>query len=219
MPNEHPILMSAPMVQATMQGRKTMTRRIVKMKEVREAKFGYTSFTPAGHISVRGVHANGEYGESFIKCPYGKPGDLLWVREGFYCDMVKDRNGVFNEVYRYKADFPIEMQKPLKWKPSIHMPKAAARIWLQITDVRVERVQHISSQDAVNEGVLSRLPENGIAQSQFKDLWFTINGADSWQANPWVWVITYKVLSITGKLNDAELKKDYHPREYGVFLG
>lgn len=118
-------------------------------------------------------------------CPYGNIGDLLYVRETWAlvngCD------------YFYKAGFKpnvvFQNVGELKWKPSIHMPKDAARIWLEITGVRVEALQNISSRDAVLEG----MPENGQPfVGQFKNLWCKINGVGSWDQNPFVWIVEFK---------------------------
>jgi hypothetical protein len=205
---EHPILFSTPMVQAILEGRKTQTRRIVKMKkEISEPVFGYTFFTPENHISVRGIHKNGEYGESFIKCPYGKKGDVLWVRETWAPAL-----GDIAFKADYSADVLREPRNKGIWKPSIHMPKAAARIWLEITEVKLERVQDISEEDAKAEGVeFSYADETGNryrdyyhsgtihgAFGSFMTLWCKINGIDNWNSNPWVWVVKFKVLSTTG---------------------
>lgn len=189
---EHPILFSTPMVQAILEGRKTQTRRVVKMKkQITDPAFGYTAFTPKNHISVRGIHANGQYGESFFKCPYGQPGDLLYVRETF--------TPYRTDKYLYKADEILLINGA--WKPSIHMPKAAARIWLEVEEVKVEWLQDISEEDAKEEGVTPDLATDhpkGVYYTAFSDLWTKINGNGSWISNPWVWVIKFKVLSTTG---------------------
>lgn len=219
---ERPILFSGPMVRAILEGRKTQTRRIVKMpKVIDDAKWGYTAFTPDGHISVRGKHADGQYGESFVKCPYGKPGDRLWVRET-WCPMFswdRDTGNDFPKEAAYKAT-PDDtetrfgrikngrgqrMIDDLKWKPSIHMPRWASRISLEVVSVRVERLQDISNTDAFDEGctayddqeyweedaggavVLADTPRD-----EYQTLWNAINGEGSWQANPWVWVVEFK---------------------------
>lgn len=209
---ELPILFQTEMVQAILAGRKTMTRRLLKNdKEVKNALFGYTAFTPDRHISVRGLHKNGEYGESFVKCPYGKAGDVLWVREAF--------NRFFEggpENYVYKATWKAQ-NGDMKWKPSIHMPKEAARIWLKVVSVKGERAQDISEEDALREGIMQCTKDGNLykyglelwrwqdwhktAKEAFKHLWVLINGQESWDANPWVWVIEYEILSTTGKPN------------------
>ena len=165
-----PILFSTPMVQAILEGRKTMTRRIIKDEQINvclQAGFAKSAWT---------------------LCPYGQPGDVLWVREKFK-RMVDCKTGLFHS-WDYYADMPeaFHKQYPNKWKPSIHMPKVACRLFLKIKSIRVERLQDISGTDAVAEGC-SGLPDNGIAQSNFQKLWLMINGDESWFANPWVWVI------------------------------
>lgn len=196
---EIPILLSTPMVHAIMDGRKTMTRRIVKGIALDWLK--PDMFTPEFVASPE----NG-------LCPYGQPGDLLWVRESFYEPLFEKLNG----KYYYKAD--LEKQSwDFKWKPSIHMPKAAARIWLRVTDVRVERLQDISEDDAIAEGIEhlragafgkvwrnygpidADVPYYFNPKHSFQSLWESINGPESWNKNPWVWVVSFEVVSKTGK--------------------
>lgn len=184
---EHPIIFSTPMVKAILEGRKTQTRRIVKT-----------------------LHEHKYY---IDKSPYGQPGDLLWIRERFETETD-------GKVKFYAGNIEVENNKSYerltKWKPSIHMPKAAARIWLKITSVKVERLQDISDEDAIAEGV-EFYNDRGIivyrsykahppyywsiatAHKSFETLWQSINGNESWDANPWVWVISFEVISKTGK--------------------
>lgn len=151
-----PILFNTEMVRAILEGRKSCTRRIVKGFIPNDAKWGYTAFTPKGCISCRGTFADG-YGEKFFKLPC-EPGDILYVRETwerFECwNCEGDESGscpkepqksVLDRVcgcYMYRATD--EISGDAKWHPSIHMPKEAARIWLKVTDVRVERLQKIT---------------------------------------------------------------------------
>lgn len=218
---EIPMLFSTPMVQALVAGRKTMTRRLVKMPkdDIADAKWGYTSFTPPGHISFRGVHSNGQYGESFVKVPYSK-GDLFWVRETWAPYLRGTDGDGFVELIKYKADGAeiafkhVKDYAELGWhnRPGIHMNKEYARIWLQVTDVRVERLQDISQEDAQAEGMTQaphRCPGWKNSLHDFKDcficpfkvLWNQINGENGhqWDKNEWVWVISFKGLSSTGK--------------------
>lgn len=146
-----PILFNTEMVRAILDGRKTCTRRIVKDGIPDDAMWGYTAFTPKGYISCRGVYADG-YGEGFYKLPY-QPGDILYVRETWH----KAYDG---EKYFYLADKMTNREERklldydnVKWRPSIHMPKEAARIWLKVTDVRVERLQDITEDGAEAEGM------------------------------------------------------------------
>lgn len=185
------------MVQAILNGRKTCTRRVVKGYIPKEAEFGYTAFTPKGCISCRGTFADG-YGEKFFKLPC-EPSNILYVRETFIQAAA--------HTFWYKADDKPWMSKDLLWKPSIHMPKEAARIWLKVTDVRVERLQDITEIQAQAEGCNSGLltgPCN--ARGQFENLWNrTIKKSDldiyGWKANPWVWVIEFERCEKPGKEN------------------
>lgn len=160
-----PILFNTEMVRTILDGRKTCTRRIVKDGIPDDAMWGYTAFTPKGYISCRGVYADG-YGEGFYKLPY-QPGDILYVRETwerFECwNCEGDERGncpkepkksVLDKTcgcYLYRATD--EISGDAKWHPSIHMPKKAARIWLKVTDVRVERLQDITEDGAEAEGM------------------------------------------------------------------
>lgn len=165
-----PILFNTEMVRAIMYGRKTCTRRIVKDGIPDDAMWGYTAFTPKGYISCRGVYADG-YGEGFYKLPY-QPGDLLYVRETWGISNMDDESKMAYIVYRASEDqenegcrevhLPDEKFEKMyesmaesepEWHPSIHMPKEAARIWLKVTDVRVERLQDITEDGAEAEGM------------------------------------------------------------------
>jgi hypothetical protein len=161
---ERPILFSAPMVRAIIEGRKTMTRRLVKNLATA------WSFTE-GDPSV------GDY----LKCPYGKLGDRLWVRET-WCKWLGDTEII------YKSDCESQsIAGKFTWKPSIHMNRAYSRILLEITDVRVEKLQDISEDDARAEGV---------EPMSFPDLWQSIHSEESWKSNPWVWAVSFKVLEV-----------------------
>lgn len=185
-----PILFNTEMVRAILDGRKDATRRIVKGFIPDDAVWGYTAFTPKGYISCRGTFADG-YGEKFFKLPC-EPGDILYVRETW----KKAPNG-----YYYYEDWQRnDIADVTKWKPSIHMPKEAARIWLKVTDVRVERLQEITSEQICREGVEVEYPHvlNGEEKRYaFSRLWdSTIKKSDldryGWNANPWVWVIKFE---------------------------
>jgi hypothetical protein len=192
MSKEIPILFSTPMVQAILAGRKTMTRRLAGdyvdeyaiAEMITDAVVADPDAVDIVEKQLKGVCVNFDDGEWIIKSRW-QPGDLLWVREA--------------------------------WKPSIHMPKNAARIWLEVTDVKVERLHDISEEDAKAEGVGAGFQmnagwpdylhiQNGVcsvtqdtASVSFGTLWEFINGKESWEANPWVWVVSFKVLSTTGK--------------------
>lgn len=211
----HPILFSTPLVQAIQEGRKTMTRRLRGLEKINNypGQWAYLFWKPTKeHLFYNQKNAGNKLS---IKCPYGKVGDVLWVRETYH---VNDGSGKFPDIekkwYNYKADHlglnPGPMWPPFdKWKPSIFMPKAACRIFLEITNVRVERLQDISERDAIKEGVkkyydteffycdYNTIDENhcdwkGNAYASFASLWESINGKESWEANPFVWVISFE---------------------------
>nr|DAR00353.1 MAG TPA: ASCH domain protein [Caudoviricetes sp.] len=212
-----PILFNTEMVQAILDGRKTCTRRIVKGAIPDDAICGYTVFTPQGYISCRGTLPVG-YGERFFKLPYQK-GDILYVRETWTrfecwnCDGDEEGNCVKEPhisvlekqcgCYLYRATS--EISGDARWHPSIHMPKEAARIWLKVTDVRVERLQDITEDGAKTEGANWKNGQNvgweekmkRTATERFAEIWdSTIKKSDidryGWDANPWVWVIEFE---------------------------
>ena len=191
---ELPILFNTEMVQAILNGRKTCTRRVVKGYIPKEAKFGYTAFTPKGCISCRGTFADG-YGEKFFKLPC-EPSDILYVRETFIQAAA--------HTFWYKADDKSWMSKDLLWKPSIHMPKEAARIWLKVTDVRVERLQDIMEDEP---GPNNQVVKEGFNYGcDFIATWnSTIKKSDfdtyGWDSNPYVWVIEFERCEKPGKEN------------------
>lgn len=194
---ERPIIFSAPMVRAILAGTKTQTRRIVP-----------TMFT-CGRVEYPGKRDSRGYSrvnwldtaegmaQAAQECKYGRPGDRLWVREtwGAWPHMM---GGVQPETLRYRADGEYQNERGTwRWRPSIHMPRWASRITLEITDVRVERLQDISEADAKAEGV--SMPDGTPAppdfwsyQQEFRHLWEQINGPGSWDANPFVWVVTFR---------------------------
>ena len=192
-----PILFNTEMVRAILDGRKDATRRIVKGFIPDDAVLGYTAFTPKGYISCRGTFADG-YGEKFFKLPC-EPGDILYARETW----KKAPNG-----YYYYEDWQRnDIADITKWKPSIHMPKEAARIWLKVTNVRVERLQEMTLKDFKAEGIYddyktySEIYTDHLRQMAypkvFARLWnSTIKKTDldsyGWEANPWVWVIEFE---------------------------
>lgn len=186
-----PILFNTEMVRAILDGKKTCTRRIVKGAIPDDAMWGYTMFTPKGCVSCRGVYAD-EYGEKFFRLPY-QQGDILYVRETWCKGSWMNEK----ERYYYKAD---DNDFHCVWHPSIHMPKEAARIWLKVTDVRVERLQDIDGKGCVKEGIEEEpLKDVGdeFVKGMFHDLWdSTIKKSDidryGWDANPWVWVIEFE---------------------------
>lgn len=187
-----PILFNTEMVRAILDGRKSCTRRIVKGFIPNDAVWGYTAFTPKGCISCRGTFADG-YGEKFFKLPC-EPSDILYVRETFIQAAA--------HTFWYKADDKSWMSKDLLWKPSIHMPKKAARIWLKVTDVRVERLQDIMEDEP---GPNNQVVKEGFNYGcDFIAAWnSTIKKSDfdtyGWDANPYVWVIEFERCEKPGK--------------------
>lgn len=184
---ERPILFNDAMVRAILDGRKTQTRRIMKGAVLDWIRL------PGGGVSSQFIADAANR-----LCPFGHPGDRLWVRECW-----SDAGANAPELTLYRASYPhhvpsryenIPASAEIRWRPSIHMPRWASRITLEITCVRVERLNDISGADAVAEGVRSRLPDNGIAVSEYRDLWEYINGPGSWEKNPWVWVIEFKIV-------------------------
>lgn len=193
-----PILFNTEMVRAILDDLKGATRRAVKGFIPDDAIWGYTAFTPKGYISCRGTFADG-YGEKFFKLPC-EPGDILYVRETW---------GEWYEegTYIYKADDKLanlprfSESSKLIYHPSIHMPKEAARIWLKVTDVRVERLQEITPQGAWKEGARCScphpVPDCAGNKTAFVNIWdSTIKKSDleryGWDANPWVFVIEFE---------------------------
>jgi hypothetical protein len=201
---ERPILFSGPMVRAILEGRKTQTRRIVKLGF--GGSFG-RSDTPGYDWTFRGsrrgcVHGDGSgcwqdlRHEQLLKlCPYGRIGDRLWVRE--HC-AIQQGNRVSNPHYFAEGPMPSLDDRHdaglLKSKPSIHMPRWASRISLEITGVRVERLNEITLSDVAAEGVPPNNEAGWDSVESFRSLWESINGAGSWAANPWVWVVEFRRL-------------------------
>lgn len=211
-----PILFNTEMVRAILDGRKSCTRRIVKGFIPNKAVWGYTAFTPKGCISCRGTFADG-YGEKFFKLPC-KPGDILYVQETWErfecwnCDgdergncPKEPKKSVLDKTYGcYMYRATDEISGDAKWHPSIHMPKEAARIWLKVMDVRVERLQDITGLNVQKEGIW--VEPNEFASKfdfiselflLFQRLWdSTVKKSDlncyGWHANPWVWVIEFE---------------------------
>ena len=184
-----PILFNTEMVRAILDERKTCARRSVKGNIPNDAIWGYTGFTPKGYISCRGVYADG-YGEGFYKLPY-LPGDVLYVRETW--DWDPDNEVAKSYYYKADGDLRPEGYKGMGWSPSIHMPKEAARIWLRVTNVRVERLQDITDNEAEAEG----FTDYTSTALGFAYTWdHTIKKSDfdryGWAANPWVWVIQFE---------------------------
>ena len=201
-----PILFSTPMVQSILSGTKTQTRRLFKVNKqtitadeenvVFDVEMGEAVYSSMG-------------GQSWWRCPYGNVGDILWVRETWSEGCIE--NGEHTGI-RYKAD---DENFKVKWRPSIFMPKDACRLFLEITNIRCERLQDITGDEAIQEGILplnmssSQLAESGKLYFDyskpkqffneglppfwsFNSLWCSINGNQSWEENPFVWIIEFK---------------------------
>ncbi|HFT4305639.1 TPA: hypothetical protein ACHT7L_003941 [Klebsiella quasipneumoniae] len=229
---ERGMIFNGEMVRAILDGRKTQTRREVKLNldiACLATTYDWATSLAANHYQglteeqiqqkaepLRGViHPvildNGQMVS--IICPHGKPGDRIWVRETF-CPVDDTQYGGekwvdYRATPRYEASHPAGWDcapndaEALKWRPSIHMPRWASRILLEITNVRVERLNAISQEDAQAEGMeltgwrpTYSDPDSGgevmTPYDNFAELWSSIYGDESWQANPWVWVIEFK---------------------------
>lgn len=230
---ERPILFSTPMVQAVLDGRKIMTRRIVSMEKI--TKLGRGQFTHEGTGAIAYFEQFAEVGpwraraghynvwSPLFHCPYGKVGEQLWIRETFYAfgeyrytgKLTKtgakevefvDRTQNTQSWYRYVADgeeMPTVTDRfALGWhcRPSIFMPRVACRQSLEITGVRVERLQEITEDDAIAEGVQPNDGDCGfgcecceLPTTIFERLWDGLNAKRGfgWDVNPWVWVIEF----------------------------
>lgn len=242
---ERPILFSAPMVRAILEGRKTQTRRVVK-QQLRADTAGFLTGLEVDFLTHWPING-GDYTGPGISCPYGQPGDRLWVRET-WCPANSENGPVVlfaadcDRRYLVDESYPVDYEKypagrsawtawaadvesgsTKDWRPSIHMPRWASRISLEITDVRVERLQDLSEADAIAEGVdpargvlgdddmmvpaimsahdMGNLdkPMMPAAIARFVLLWDSINGKNpgvtNWNANPWVWVVSFRRLT------------------------
>ena len=187
-----PILFNGEMVRAILKRRKTQTRRVIKL-----AYFG-ESATPgyAWRWRDKNMRWNEVTAARLLEryCPYGQVGDKLWVRETFALMIPAGASIHAERIPHYRAD----ADTAPRWTPSIHMPRWASRITLEITGVKVERVQDISPQDIEREGLTppsDSLNWVGTFQNNFRLLWDSINAKRGygWDANPWVWVLTFEV--------------------------
>jgi len=199
---ERPMLFSDPMVRALLDLIKTQTRRLLKYGWLPEGNDWRHDGIWAEEDGGDGCHymerldeegnPTEDY-ESVGRCPYGVVGDRLWVREAWY--PLVDEIGQVYPIYR--ASWFKRADMPDKWKSPIHMPRAISRILLEITDVRVERLQAISEADARAEGMAALMRGctryDGEARDTFRYLWDTLHfGAGSWSSNPWVWAIGFR---------------------------
>ncbi|EAZ4936077.1 hypothetical protein [Salmonella enterica] len=215
---ERGMIFNGEMVRAILDGRKTQTRRIMRNQPAGD--------TPETPVMVRKKNwafqwYDDRYGESgFFPCPFGQPGDRIWVRETYqgplfdyeHMEAYLEDSSEFEkpEFCVYRADgkpapefYDADDNLHCCWRPSIHMPRWASRLTLEITDVRVERLNDISQEDAQAEGMeltgwrpTYSDPDSGgdyqTPYDNFAELWESIYGEGSWQANPWVWVIEFK---------------------------
>jgi hypothetical protein len=219
---ERPILFSGEMVRAILDGRKHMTRRVIKPQFSKTWGQGVRNQDPdyfSVHVDIR--EPNGEW--RWLRCPYGKKGDRLWVKEtwaAIWPDLDPVPLRECNIEYRADSNAPYPGEWPAdearanpdapKWRPSIYMPRWASRLTLEVTGVKVERVQDISDEDAMAEGVYEwykqmQLPHEGWsywspvhgsgAANKFRQLWDSINGSRpgcAWQDNPFVWCVSFR---------------------------
>lgn len=206
---ERPILFSSPMVRALLAGTKTQTRRALSPQPPDTTHQVSTWHHPDARPHFYAWTDNGEgcaeiADDAWCKpCPYGQPGDRLWVREtwrvcgGREYEYQQDRSQVMYRATHQEDGFPLTWESYV-WRPSIFMPRWASRITLEVTGVRVERLQDISIADAMAEGVVETNANlRGLEPCMewryaYEDLWRQINGPDSWDANPWVWVIEFR---------------------------
>jgi len=199
---ERPILFNAPMVRALLDDSKAQTRRVAR----------HPALQGLSHIVDCGAGWWGdEEGDVQVCCPYGKPGDRLWVREKFRGCRAYEVQGYppkdwGNKPIWFEADGPAPGNTnawAIRARPSIYMPRWASRITLEVTGVRVQRLQEISESNASSEGLKFNSNHLGpwsfeggqdwlSAREAYRELWRQIHGPDSWEANPWVWVVEFK---------------------------
>ena len=216
---ERGMIFNGELVRAILDGRKTQTRRVMKVQP-ESNQLGLLLITDSTKRSDIGKYhwaesnATGNHVRSkLFSCPFGAAGDRIWVRETF-CPVDDTQYGGekwvdYRATPRYEASHPAGWDsapndaEALKWRPSINMPRWASRILLEITDVRVERLNAISQEDAQAEGMelagwrpTYSDPDSGgevmTPYDNFAELWSSIYGEESWNANPWVWVISFK---------------------------
>lgn len=193
---DRPILFSGPMVRAILEGRKTQTRRLTNWERAVEER--------ALTVMAERFAA----GEANARCPYGVPGDRLWVRETWMTDYESDRLLKKPQFVRYRATDDRASTDGMGWRPSIFMPRWACRLVLEVTAVRVERLQEIGETDAKAEGVEFQDDAKEIGRGwyshdrsclfdtaaiAYRDLWDSLNAKRApWASNPWVWVIEFR---------------------------
>ena len=203
---ERPILFSAPMVRAILAGTKTQTRRVVKPRLNKSGEFLHAGNADLAHKKIhqwrvqegRWFGLAGYTTLAHADCPYGQPSDRLWVRETWgvaHDEFLRCES----EPTFWRADYSedeLATQWLPRWRPSIHMPRSRSRISLEITGVHIQRLQHISRGEALVEGC--QFPNmNGVdgitdPVGWYRNLWESLNGPGSWDANPWVWAIEFE---------------------------
>ncbi|HBZ2223482.1 TPA: hypothetical protein N3Z59_002244 [Klebsiella pneumoniae] len=206
---ERGMIFNAEMVRAILDGRKTQTRRIMKPQPEPCPRGGHwwpsNVFKTMLHVEDEMQNGKGGWGGLVgDACPFGDVGDRIWVREAFASGLSTKSTLAYRATHK-REDLEDGFYDTIKWTPSIHMPRWASRILLEITDVRIERLNAISEEDARAEGIIDGgclncgEPEPcGCANPEpdatdaFAYLWQSIYGQESWNANPWVWVISFK---------------------------
>lgn len=190
-----PILFKPVLVRKIIDNQKSQTRRLSGLIHLNSNPNKIECFLQM--IGDEGYFQHTDGSEILVKCPYGKIGDILWVRETFVYRPKHDR-------YYHKADYmEFAPYAHRGWKPSIHMPKKACRLFLKITNIWAERLRDISEEDAIAEGIekigdqwKNYIPSLGddfqFAIPSFLSLWESVHGPDSWEANPWLWVIEFE---------------------------
>lgn len=217
---ERPILMSAPMVRAILAGQKTQTRRVIAKQATHDLyyqrMFGTSPPPNPVNFGTPGLWriVGPDYPDSKeddVPCPYGVPGDRLWVRENGWerperTPMMMRTGADTWEPYYFDADGYNDQDVEdfrlwgFKRRPSIHMPRTACRIVLEVTAMRVERLKQISETDCVAEGcpggpgAIAGYAYNATPLEHYRWLWQNLNGRDSWEPNPWVWVVEFRRL-------------------------
>lgn len=208
---EKSILFSAPMIKAILDGRKTQTRRVVRELPGNRGELvgdHVKWFERGQQDSTRWCGHDGLGSLGWVGCPYGEPGDRLWVREAWGLHAYGDETdwcrtsvrGCSEESLRaqyslvYRADWG-PMQEGCFWRPDIFMPRWTSRLTLEVTEVRVQRLHEISENDARSEGVDEIKAKVPTARDAYRLLWDDINGKRApWESNPWVWAITFRRL-------------------------
>lgn len=199
---ERGMIFNAEMVRAILGGRKTQTRRVLTPRQLKMID----AASSIGECYPLDSGQRHENSQSYYRewCPFGVPGDRIWVRETFATGLCTKTTLAYRATHK-REDLEDGWNETIKWTPSIHMPRWASRILLEITGVRVERLNSISQEDAQAEGMeltgwrpTYSDPDSGgevwTPYDNFAQLWESIYGEGSWQANPWVWVIEFKVV-------------------------